>query len=471
LKIYSLGIDYRTGEPILSQKDEEQFTRRIIDQFLPHPPLVDMDQPAGTVFRQASEVQRLSTIDQGNPLVSGWTILLNQADPRRDEYLRILKPLALRRGMQDPNKPLLFDGSSYDGWENWLLENYSSLDTSDPPLFVLIVGGPDQVPFRFQSFLDASAAVGRLDFDNMDDLATYVEKIIALEDAASPVVTRQALFFAPDGGPQDATYYSRRFMTEPLASLTETSLRFGVKRILQADATRAGLLENLRQAHPALVHTAGHGLGAPFEPLETQRQFNGAIVCQRETGKPLRECLFSASDVPAGEPFLEGAVFFQFACFGYGTPARSDFASWDITLEERNAEADFTSALPRRLLAHPRGPIAYLGHIDTAFLHGFDDPDDPDLGERWSPRLKPFIEVLESLLNVQPVGLALQNMNMRFNTTNAYLTNLLENSASTTSVLRPEQLRRIASSYILRNDAQNYMVLGDPAARLRIPAV
>ncbi|MGZ9190290.1 MAG: hypothetical protein ACXW39_09570, partial [Nitrospira sp.] len=29
--------------------------------------------------------------------------------------------------------------------------------------------------------------------------------------------------------------------------------------------------------------------------------------------------------IPANEPFLEGAVFFQFACYGYGTPAQSDY--------------------------------------------------------------------------------------------------------------------------------------------------
>jgi hypothetical protein len=325
------------------------------------------------------------------------------------------------------------------------------------------------VPFRFQSFLDASAAVGRLDFEDLDDLAAYVEKVMALESAPAPVVERQAIFFAPDDGPADATHFSRRFMADPLARMAERELGFGVKRLMEENATRVHLQENLQATHPALVYTASHGLGAPAEPIETQLRLNGSIVCQSEGRESLRERLFGAADIPREEPFLEGAVFFQFACFGYGTPARSDFVDWDLSLQPQNAARDFVAALPRRLLAHPRGPIAYLGHIDTAFLHGFDDPEDPDLGQRWSPRLKPFIEAVKNLLNVQPVGLALQNMNMRYNNANAYLTNLLENSAAHGTGPSREQLPRIASTYILRNDAQNYMVLGDPAVRLRVP--
>ncbi len=467
MHLFSLGIDYTTGEPLLCPKAEEQFAEHVLRQMGLSTQVPGMPAPE-TVFR-AAEVKRQRTLDQGDPLIAGWTILLNRNDPRRDDYLRVLRPLAKRRGMKKPDEPLLFNGSAYPGWQDWLLKNYTPMDLSDPPFYVLIVGGPDQVPFHFQSFLDASAAVGRLDFDHLDDLATYVEKVIRLESAPAPVVDRQVLFFAPDGGPQDATYFSRRFMVDPLAKMTESDLRVDARRLLGDDASRACLVETLRETHAALVYTASHGLGAPNEPLEIQQRFNGAIVCQTEPGQVLRERLFSAADIPAGEPFLEGAVFFQFACFGYGTPAQSDFAHWAPTTRARNAAKDFVSALPRQLLAHPQGPIAYLGHIDAAFLHGFDDPEDLELGARWSPRLKPFIEALKSLLQVQPVGLALQNMNMRYNNANAYLTNLFENSLATGVGLITEQLPRVASTYILRNDAQNYMVFGDPAVRLRLP--
>lgn len=78
-------------------------------------------------------------------------------------------------------------------------DNYYALDLEGKqvPQYILIVGGPDQVPFLFQSILDTVANVGRVDFDSLDDLKNYVEKLIRLETAPEPVVAKEALMFAP----------------------------------------------------------------------------------------------------------------------------------------------------------------------------------------------------------------------------------------------------------------------------------
>ena len=129
-----------------------------------------------------------------------------------------------------------------------------------------------------------------------------------------------------------------------------------------------------------------------------QRRVNGAICCQATDG----DWLSTPDNVPDDDtPFLEGAVFFQFACYGYGTPDKSDFMHW-LGQPALNAEADFVAALPKRLLAHPRGPIAYIGHVDTAWLHGFDDPDSPLILDAYHERLRPFITALNVLFTVQP---------------------------------------------------------------------
>ena len=47
-----------------------------------------------------------------------------------------------------------------------------------------------------------------------------------------------------------------------------------------------------------------------------------------ETGDAMEDWLITAEDVDGEQPFLEGSVVFQFACFGYGTPAESDFRHW-----------------------------------------------------------------------------------------------------------------------------------------------
>lgn len=115
--------------------------------------------------------------------------------------------------------------------------------------------------------------------------------------------------------------------------------------------------------------------------------------------------LFNAKDVSHDGPYLEGAVFFQFACFGYGTPVESGFSHWHPAIRKVNAKADFVAALPKKLLSHPRGPIAYVGHLDVALLHGFDDPDNPiPLEGPWHPRIAPFKKALDLLLGVNPMA-------------------------------------------------------------------
>jgi hypothetical protein len=107
------------------------------------------------------------------------------------------------------------------------------------------------------------------------------------------------------------------------------------------------------------VYTATHGLGAAVTNPERQRQLNGAICFQRSAATRTPQDWLFVADVPADQPFLEGAVFFQFACFGHGTPAESDFAHWlGGEPDSVTAREDFVAELPRRLLAHPRGPLS-----------------------------------------------------------------------------------------------------------------
>ena len=466
MKILTLGIDYTTGEPLLDAQSEIGFADVILRSLFTGG---DSAQISKGIKR--GETQRPSTTDLGDVRKAGWAYLINSSDPNRDEIIRIIQPLAIRRGMKSPEKPLIFAEQSPDKWCDWVLNNLTPFGFDEPPYYLLIVGSPQQVPFRFQSFLSSTFAVGRLDFNALDDLAAYIEKILVLEDSAQPLVNRQAVFLAPDGGKGDATFFSRRYMAEPLAHLVENALGVPVARLFGENATRSRVQDTLHTSSPALVYAASHGLGALKQPLEFQKQFNGAIICQQEeSGQALQDRLFSAGDIIIEKPFLDGCVFFQFACFGYGTPSLSDFSHWrDGVIPSRNASTDFVAAFPKRMLAHLHGPIAFIGHVDMAWLYGFAEPGEVDLFEWWNPRLKPFAQALEGLLSTQPVGLALHEMNKRYNNLNAYLTNLFDSIHLLESRNDEELMKKIAYSYVVRNDAQNFMIFGDPAARLRLP--
>lgn len=471
MKIRGMGINYSTGGLLVKPLDEQVFAQKIQESLHRNAEEVrNLTRATVTATTFRGEVEREPTVDLGDPRAAGWTFLVNDNDPQRDEIIEALRPLAEHRGMENPEAPLIFRNEPPDEWFDWQQDNYFSLilEGKKVPHYILIAGDPEQVPFQFQSLLDSAASVGRVDFESLEDLKTYVEKVIRLEKAASPVVTREAIVFATDHGFEDATYFSHHYMAEPIAKRIHDRYRFKISSIIAEEATKANLLKSLSETRAALVYTASHGLGAPSESLEIQKRFNGAICCQELGTGPAQQWLFAADDVPLDQPFLEGSVFFQFACFSYGTPAESDFMHW-LGNPELNAIEDFVSALPKRLLAHPRGPVAFIGHVDTAWLHGFDNPEDPYILEYWHPRIAPFVQAVDTLLKPQPSGLAMADLNKRYDVTNAQLTNAFDRLQRGRIQVTPEFQIRLANTFILRSDAQNYMTFGDPAVHIRIP--
>ncbi len=472
MRIMAFGKNM-SGDLLFKTTDEQQFMR-MLAAALPHnaPALQALaDRTSrGVTFR--GEIGR-RVRDVGDPLQAGWTFIVAKQDPRYSEIIEALKPLALHRGMEEPSAPLIFGGEPEDTWGDWLVENYyaGELEGKKIPQYVLMVGGPDMLPFRLQSLMDAVANVGRLDFETMDQLKQYVQKVIRLETAADPVVKREVILFAPDGGTDDPTYFSSEYMVKPLNEHIKEKMKFQTTALMGIEATKQNLVEALRGSEAALVYTASHGLGLTGGPIDQQKKYNGAICCQAR-GQLTMQDLFCADDVPAKEPFLEGAVLFQFACFGYGTPAQSDYTHWiaeEGMMPRKYADADFIAALPKRLLAHSRGPIVYVGHLDTAFLHGFTDQNDPYLMERWHDRIQPFVHAVDQLLEVQPSGLAMEDMNKKYSISNIMLNGIYDRLQRGTFKWTPDTEKRFLDTWIIRSDAQNYMVFGDPAARLRIP--
>lgn len=482
MQVIGMGISYSTGTLLADSVDEQELAERLIESIKRNAEEINsLARGSTTAWSIRTVTTSRPSINYSNPREAGWTYLINEKDPQRDDIIREIGPLAKHRGMKDPEQPLIFGGETLFEWNDWLLRRYKSPEEPDkqPPHYILVVGGPDQVPFEFQSHLDIAASVGRLAFDSVGDLKAYVEKVVRLEEAAekhdSAAVEWKAIFFATDHGfaiPRtreypDPTVFSRRHLAQPLAEKVK-KLGFEVYMMEGDDATKAQLLTSLGGASPAIVFTASHGVCVEnIEDLKLQRELNGAIVCQDAKGESGldRTKLLSADDVPFDEPFLEGTIFFQFACFGYGTPAESDFAHW-AGGREQNAKVDFVAALPKKLLAHPRGPLAFIGHLDKAKLRGYTEVTHPDAEVHWTARREPFDAAMDELLKCyRTAGQAMAKMNEFYSEVNdriARIRDLLEKKKlSDTTGFREE----LVDSYILRNDAKNYMVFGDPAVR------
>lgn len=419
------------------------------------------------------ELAPATPVDITKPAEAGWTFVVGELDERRAERTHALGRLAEHRGMANPESPLVFGGDSWHAQATWVDEQYLGAPTR--PKYVLLLGGPDVLPFGLQSELAAAgASVGRLAFDDDAALDAYVDKVLALEQADDPVPAPRAVVFAVDHGPRDPTSYSRKYMAAPIADRIEAKPPFTVTRLFGEDATKPRLLAALTDERAAFVYTASHGMFADAsQGLDVQKRVNGAICCH-SPGTPIEDGLLTAADVPPDDqPCAEGGVVVQFACWGYGTPTESCFDHWRLGSGGINAEQAFVSALPTRLLAHPRGPIAYVGHVDTAWLHGFTDVEspDPDLGQSYDQRLEPFLTAVDSaLLRLWPAGLGLDDLSNRTAALSVALAGFFDTmrkQGKQLDSLSDVELALVADGYIRRNDAMNFLLLGDPAARAR----
>ena len=239
---------------------------------------------------------------------------------------------------------------------------------------------------------------------------------------------------------------------------------FTTREYRQKDATKEKLREIFQGVteRPSVLFTASHGL--EFHPVDTveikqrQRQEQGALVCQNWPGfgSIAPDHYFQATDVPDNAQ-LRGLITFHFACFGGGTPSTNRFLKFSPGEEAKLADKPFFAALPKTLLSHPRGGVlACIAHIERAWGCSFIHP-------RAGVQLLPFANAIGRILAGQPIGHAVDDFNRRYINLSAVLTSKLEDLLNT-----PVSDEELAQNWLERNDAESYVVLGDPAAKLRL---
>jgi hypothetical protein len=407
---------------------------------------------------------------------AGWAVVFGADTPA--DVRAALQPLIDHRGRQvPPDRCKVLEYRPGQSREDWLRQygaRGADVEPTRVPYYLLLVGGPASIPFEFQYLLDIDYAVGRLAFDRPEQYAQYASSVVAYETAPAVPNGREVVFWGTRHDNDPATAMSADYLVRPLyAGLPAAEgnapqpavaerLRFRSRCFKPDDSTRANLAEVLHgrgpQAPPALLFTASHGMGGWPKGDPRQRPAQGALLCQDWSGfgSMLPEHYFAAADV-ADDARVHGLVAFHFACYGAGTPAFDNF------LFDRNqgpvaiADAPFVAALPQRLLSHPQGgALAVVGHVERAWGYSIQPPG---LG----PQLIPFRNFIGRVLGGEPVGHATQDFSQRFAT---FSTELLDQLDSTRPGARPSDAD-LVWSWIERNDAQNYVVLGDPAVRLR----
>ena len=340
------------------------------------------------------------------------------------------------------------------------------------PFYLLFIGSPARIPFSFVHEIDVEYCAGFLHFDTALEYSSYAQSVIAYENAAVAPNRKEVVFFGPRHSWDAATQMSADLLVRPLSEGTPASgatpasqgiadeFGFDKRTFLAKQATKAALLDVLRgtESRPsALLFTASHGMAWP-KGHANQLSAQGALLCQDwpAVGDIAPTHYLAAQDVPA-DARVHGMIAFHFACYGGGTPLTDRFVHEPGMPPPTIAEQPFVAALPRRLLTHPGGgALACIGHVERAWGYSIVTPDA-------GPQLIPFQNAIGRILTGQPVGYAMKDFNERFAVLSTSLANLLQQAGYGATV----DDFMLASAWIERNDAEGYLLLGDPAVRLR----
>jgi len=405
---------------------------------------------------------------------AGWGIVLPGDVP--SEVMTALKPLLELRQRQAGSlyKELggYVPGRSPRDWLNSKGVTWGVVDPKKGvPLYLLLLGGPKQIPFEFQYMLDSYWNVGRLDFDSPADYRAYAEAVVAYETGVSVPTTRSSALWVTRNAADRPTGLLHNQVGVPLVRgendhpALGQEKRFQLTAYLGEQATRANLESILRGAiptgRPALLFTGSHGVAFDAADPAAQREGQGALLSQAwEKGTPpTPDQYLRAADLPA-DTSVHGMIHFLFACYGGGCPARDTY--------ERGADgkplplmADpITARLPQRLLA--KGALAVLAHIDRAWAFSFQT-------DRLKPQVQDFRSVMELLLDGNRIGQATDDFNRRWSVLSAELSMLVEEQEA--SGTTADLATKLGNRWVARDDARNYLVLGDPAVRLRVEAM
>lgn len=475
--IVANGINGASGEYLLPSQTEEQVAEKAAAE------ASDKEQLnlLRGLFRQSSQphLGALFDVDLTNPKDAGWAIVFHAAEDAAVKSA--LQPLIAHRQKQIGSDNLVRILEYRDGETvpQWLARHGMGIGDIDPekvPFYILLVGSPAKIPFLFGHLLDAVYGVGRLCFDTPGQYAAYANSVIAYETDTAVPNSRDVYFFGP------------RHIADKPTSLSATAL---VRPLAGGDPDRPGVLDRVAKskfkltynghyltpemsskealhdvfcpknggATPALLFTASHGVGWPMADPR-QKTAQGALLCQNFPGvgfgpvKP--EHYFAADDLP-GDARVHGMVCFHFACYGVGTPKEDRFSHKDGSAPSQIAPDPFFSALPQALLAHPNGSaLGVIGHVERAWPNSI-------VTAGAGVQLLPFINSLSYLLIGYPLGYALKDFNERYAALSTNLGAILEKKGFGLAVPDSE----LAATWTSRNDAEAYVLFGDPGVCIR----
>jgi len=482
--LYFNGINGSTGDYLLPPMTPEQVSRIAQGQKFDPDQLKDIDLKIRQ--KQGADFAPIEGVDPKDLAQTGWGVIFAVgADPAIREALSELLDHRKKQATQKHEhyyqeyigkrayrpKDCISTQKTNESKNSFLARQGVGPGPADPdkmPYYLLIVGGPETIPYVFQSQLSVQYAVGRIHFDTLQEYAQYAHSVVQAE-TSNLSLSPSAAFFGVCNPGDKATNLSTEHLIQPLSEwVVKEHSNWDVKTILKEEATKARLGQLLGGSEtPSLLFTASHGMGFPNgEPRQFAHQ--GALLCQdwpgREWRKPIPEDFYFSGDDIGEQARLLGMIAFFFACYGAGCPQQDEFDGHSKSGSARPeiAPRSFLARLPQKLLSHPNGgALAVVGHIDRAWGCSFSWSDIKGSGAE-RRQIAVFQSSVKRLLEGHPVGSALEYFDERYAEISSDLSTELEDIKFGAE---PNHAS-LAGMWTANNDARNYAIIGDPAVRL-----
>jgi hypothetical protein len=470
------GINGSTGDYLLPPMTAERVSRIAQGEEFDPEELEDIQLKKRQ--KEERDFAVIEGVDPKNLAETGWGVIFAyNADPAIREALSELLEHRKRQASQKKEK-YYQEYTSVRGYrpgesKNQFLSRQGlgpgPADPDKMPYYLLIVGDPVTIPYRFQSQLSVQYAVGRIYFDTPQEYAQYARSVVEAE-TSNLSLSPSAAFFGVCNPGDPATNLSTQDLIMPLSEwVVEEHPNWDVKTILKEEATKARLGQLLGGSEtPSLLFTASHGMGFKNgDPLQLRHQ--GALLCQDWPGpkqwrQPIPEDFYFSGDDIGEDARLLGLIAFHFACYGAGCPQKDEFDGHKKSLSERPdiAPYPFIARLPQKLLSHPKGgALAVIGHVDRAWGCSFSWSDIRGSSEA-RRQIAVFQSSVKRLLEGHPVGSAVEYFDERYAEISSDLSIELEDIKFGATANN----QSLAGMWTANNDARNYAIFGDPAVRL-----
>lgn len=385
-----------------------------------------------------------------------WAVLLSERCPDRVAVTEVLEPLVRHRD----GRVIVMPAAEPHEFLAWLQEQFNAKTL---PGYILICDTFEHIPLEYQFILNAFSATGRLWLDGPGGIEAYVHKVLAVEHGALAPGPRRVVATPMDDPVTVADYVG--IISEIVPDLTAAAGPVDV--LAGTDFGQDALLAAAR-----LLAVYCHGVALDEAAQARHPDLQGAFVLR--FGARDDEALLHPDDLREG-PFARGGIVFSPACLGGGTQANSDYAAWidPQNLPPYLGAATQGSALARVLLASPDGPAGLVLHFDISM--GNNAPMFNPLTGGHDVQCDLHGRFLGRVLQGETIGRATGPFRWAAGAYYAQAIYVFGQIVGHTPYIGTSGRRKTIGNFIdsmnmyhvTATDMRNYIILGDPAVRLR----